>query len=78
MNMDVLEMKFKAGEFNAIIDKGTLDSVLCGDNSVPNAEKMMNEIYKILAPGSVYICISYGEEDHRRKFFVIQYFFYFL
>ena len=38
--MDVLEMKdFSTGEFNTILDKGTLDSVLCGDNSVPCAAK---------------------------------------
>ncbi len=69
--MDVLEMaEFPNGEFNTVIDKGTLDSVLCGDNSVPNAEKMMQEIYRVLCPGGVYICVTYGDEDHRRKYFV--------
>lgn len=70
MTMDVLEMKFKSGEFNVVVDKGTLDSVLCGDNSVPNAEKMASEVYKVLSPGGVYICVTYGDEEHRRKFFV--------
>ncbi len=69
--MDVLDMsELSSGEFNIVLDKGTLDSVLCGDNSVPNAEKMMQEIYRILSPGGFYICITYGDEEHRKKYFV--------
>ena len=69
--MDVLDMnEFNSASFNTVIDKGTLDCVLCGDNSVPNAEKMMQEIHRVLVPGGVYICISYGDEEHRKKYFV--------
>ena len=39
---DVLDMKdFQNGTFNTVLDKGTLDCILCGDNSVPNAARMM-------------------------------------
>jgi ubiquinone/menaquinone biosynthesis C-methylase UbiE len=62
--------EINSSSFNTVIDKATLDSVLCGDNSVPNAEKMMQEIYRVLAPGGVYVCISYGDDEHRRKYFV--------
>ena len=62
--------EFSPGEFNIVIDKGTLDSILCGDNSVPNAEKMMQEIYRVLGPKGVYICVTYGDEEHRINFFV--------
>lgn len=69
--MDVLDMsEFSPSEFNIVLDKGTLDSVLCGDNSVPNAEKMMQEIFRVLCPRGVYICITYGDEEHRKNFFV--------
>lgn len=69
--MDCLEMtEFKQGEYNIVMDKGTLDSVLCGDNSVPNAEKMLSEIHRVLSPNGIYICITYGDEEHRKKFFV--------
>jgi len=68
---DVLDMSdLKQGEYNIILDKGTLDSILCGDNSTPNAEKMLGEVYRILAPSGTYICVTYGDEDHRKKFFV--------
>ncbi|MCQ2820895.1 MAG: class I SAM-dependent methyltransferase [archaeon] len=67
--MDVLEMKeFENGKFNTILDKATLDSVLCGDNSVPNAAKMMKEVFRILAPGGHYMVISYGDPLHREKY----------
>ncbi len=70
--MDVLEMNdFKQSEFNVVVDKGTLDSILCGDNSEPNAIKMLSEIYRVLAPNGIYICITYGDEEHRIKYFVI-------
>jgi ubiquinone/menaquinone biosynthesis C-methylase UbiE len=69
--MDVLDMSdFKQGEFNVVLDKGTLDSILCGDNSTPNAEKMLSEIHRVLAPNGIYICVTYGDEEHRKKFFV--------
>ena len=61
---------FKQGEFNVVMDKGTLDSILCGDNSEPNALKMLSEIYRILTPKGIYICVTYGDEEHRMKYFV--------
>lgn len=67
--MDVLDMKdLPAGEFNTILDKATLDSVLCGDNSTPNCIKMLDEVYKVLAPGGHYMVISYGDPSHREKY----------
>lgn len=63
--------EIQSGEFNVVLDKGTLDSILCGDNSTPNAERMMQEIYRILGPNGHYICITYGDDDHRRKYFVL-------
>jgi hypothetical protein len=69
--MDVLDMReFSNSEFNIIIDKGTLDSILCGENSVLIGDKMMKEIYRILANSGVFICITYGDEEHRKTFFV--------
>lgn len=68
--MDVLDMQeIQTGSFNVAIDKGTLDSILCGDNSGNNVQKMLNEIYRILAPGGRYICITYGDPEHRKKYF---------
>ena len=68
--MDALNMKeIRTGSFNIVIDKGTLDSVLCGDNSVQNAQKMISEVFRVLSPGGHYICITYGDPEHRKKYF---------
>ena len=71
--MDVLDMSFfENNEFNTILDKGTLDCILCGDNSVPLAAKMMSEVYRVLAPGGHYMVISYGDPEFRKKYLETQ------
>ena len=59
-------------EFNTVLDKGTLDCILCGDNSVPNAAKMMSEVFRILAPGGHYLVITYGDPEVRKKYLETQ------
>ena len=67
--LDVCEMKdFDSGQFNIVIDKGTLDSVLCSENPVQNCQKMISEVYRVLNHGGKYICISFGDSEHRMKF----------
>ena len=68
--MDVKALAFQENSFEAVIDKGTLDSILCGDGSGPNAAQMLSEIYRCLTPNGVYICISYGVKDQRNDYFV--------
>ena len=66
--MDALNMKeFQTGTFNAVIDKGTLDSILCGENSAKNAKKMISEVFRVLVPGGHYICITFGDPQHRKN-----------
>lgn len=59
---------FQGGDFNVVIDKGTLDTILCGDNSEANVEKMLMEINRVLKPNGVFICISYGSEEQRKDY----------
>jgi len=63
---------FDKDQLNTILDKGTLDCVLCGDNSVPNAAKMMGEMYRLLAPGGHYMVITYGDPEVRKKYLETQ------
>ena len=67
--MDCRSLQYEDGIFDAVIDKGTLDSILCGDGSGPNAELMLSEIYRVLSPTGVYICITYGLPDQRLGYF---------
>ncbi|KAI3717653.1 hypothetical protein L1987_69407 [Smallanthus sonchifolius] len=66
IQMDVRDMKaFEAGSFDAVVDKGTLDSLLCGHNSKPNAAKMLEEVERVLKKEGVYILITYGIPTYR-------------
>ncbi len=69
--MDVRQMSPQIADetFDAVIDKGTFDSILCGDGSGPNAEQMLNEIHRVLSPNGVYICVSYGVKETRMNYF---------
>ncbi|MFS8005371.1 putative endothelin-converting enzyme 1 [Helianthus anomalus] len=66
IEMDVRDMKaFEAGSFDAVIDKGTLDSLLCGHNSKLNAGRMLEEVERVLKKEGVYILITYGIPAYR-------------
>ena len=67
--MDVRSLQYENGTMDAVLDKGTLDSILCGDGSGPNADAMLAEIYRVLSPSGVYICITYGLPDQRQGYF---------
>ncbi|EPR60872.1 methyltransferase, putative [Toxoplasma gondii ME49] len=66
LHMNALDMKqLDDGDFDLVFDKGTMDCVLCGDNSFDNVQKMLREVSRILAPGGVYIVVSYGQPNFR-------------
>ena len=67
--MDVRNLTFPEGTFDAVIDKGTFDCIQCGDGAGPNTEQMLTEIHNVLVPGGVYICLSYGNLDARMSYF---------
>lgn len=66
VKMDVRDMSgFQSDSFDAVIDKGTLDSLMCGQNSQKNSAKMLEEIGRVLKNGGVYILITYGGPNFR-------------
>lgn len=65
VQMNVCALDFPDESFNTVIDKGTLDSVLCGEGSTANVAKMCMEISRVLKPNGVYFICSYGVPDNR-------------
>ena len=63
--MDVCEMAYKDETFDLIIDKSTIDALLCGDHSFMIVAKMLKEISRVLKTGGYYVIISYGKPESR-------------
>ena len=51
--MNCMQLDFPDENFDVCMDKGTLDSILCGEGSTANSAKMMNEISRTLKPMGV-------------------------
>ena len=65
--MDVRKMSFPDGDFQAIVDKGTLDCLFyLGESDVMTA---MAEISRVLKKRGVYVCVSCCPPEARRKWF---------
>lgn len=68
-HMDVLRLDFPEATFDTVIDKGTIDSLLCGSNSFHNVYVMNKQISRVLKKGGKYISITYGQPDTRMDHF---------
>ncbi|KAF5752645.1 methyltransferase-like protein 13 [Tripterygium wilfordii] len=66
MQMDVRDMSFFPDEsFDSIIDKGTLDSLMCGTDAPISSTRMLGEVSRLLKPGGIYMLITYGDPKVR-------------
>ena len=68
MVMDVKQLSFADAAFDAVVDKGTLDSLLCGDNSTAHCARYFAEVSRVLKPGGVFVCVSYGVPENRLQY----------
>ncbi|KAB2625116.1 methyltransferase-like protein 13 [Pyrus ussuriensis x Pyrus communis] len=68
LQMDVRDMSaFETASFDAVVDKGTLDSLLCGSNSRQNATEMLEEVWRVLKDKGVYFLVTYGAPLYRLR-----------
>ncbi|KAK3125897.1 hypothetical protein QOZ80_7BG0611120 [Eleusine coracana subsp. coracana] len=66
LRMDVRDMSMFSDEsFDCAIDKGTLDSLMCGVDAPLSAAQMVLEVDRLLRPGGVFILITYGDPSVR-------------
>ncbi|XP_010269735.1 PREDICTED: methyltransferase-like protein 13 [Nelumbo nucifera] len=66
MQMDARDMSFFPDEsFDSVLDKGTLDSLMCSNNAQISAAQMLGEVSRLLKPGGVYMLITYGDPTVR-------------
>ncbi|CAL4900561.1 unnamed protein product [Urochloa decumbens] len=66
MQIDVRNMSFFGDEsFGCILDKGTLDAMMCADDAPDGASKMLAEVARLLRPRGIYLLITYGAPKER-------------
>uniref|UniRef100_A0A2P2KC72 Uncharacterized protein MANES_07G011700 n=3 Tax=Rhizophora mucronata TaxID=61149 RepID=A0A2P2KC72_RHIMU len=66
MQMDVRDMSFFQDEsFDSVIDKGTLDSLMCSNDAPISAAQMLGEVSRLLKPGGIFMLITYGDPKVR-------------
>ena len=64
--MDVCDLKYPDNHFDIIIDKSTIDALLCGDNAYLKAAMLLKESQRVLTEDNgVYIAISFGKPETR-------------
>lgn len=67
--MDVKSMTYPNESFDFVLDKSTIDALLCSDSPSLSVAKMTREVYRVLRPGGVYFVVSYGSPEHRMEHF---------
>ncbi len=66
--MNICALDFADASFNVVLDKGTLDSILCGEGSINNVANMCMEVSRVLKPDGVFLIVSYGIPDNRLQY----------
>ena len=55
---DSRQLKFDDGSFGAVVDKGTLDAICCGEGFDYEAKRVSREVNRVLAPGGRWLVLS--------------------
>lgn len=63
--MDCRDLKFNQGFFDVVIDKCTMDTILCSDNPYLNVALMTKEVQRVLKVSGIYMIVSHSEPDIR-------------
>lgn len=53
--------EFADKSFDGVLDKGTLDAILCGEGSAVHAAAMVMEAFRVLKPCGVLMLVTYGD-----------------
>jgi hypothetical protein len=50
--------QYADASFGGVLDKGTLDALLCGDSDVADSGALLQEVHRLLAPGGSYLMVT--------------------
>ena len=67
--MDCTALTFKSETFDVVFDKGTTDSILCGDSPMYSVYKTLSEVSRVLKSSGLFFMISYAKPESRLYIF---------
>jgi len=80
--MDCMNLLYSEASFDAVIDKGTMDALMCEKGEVwelpvdiaERCDKELRGVYRILKSGGVFIYVTFGQPHFRRPVLMKPYF----
>ena len=63
--MDCAKMDFQANKFDLVLDKGTMDTILCENLGYFKVARYLRLVQKSLKIGSVFMLLSNGAPEDR-------------
>lgn len=63
--MDCRKLGFNPNNFDMVLDKSTIDTLLCGRKAFINVARTLKEVQRVLVPNGVCIVVSYGCPEDR-------------
>ena len=68
IEMDATKMDFNSNYFDCVIDKGTLDAIMCGGDPNPPFD-LINEMYRVTKINGYCLFITHGNPNSRLDYF---------
>ena len=62
-------LPYSDAEFDLIVNKGTMDSILCSNGAITNIKTMMKECSRVLKPHGSMVVVSHAKPDDRLLYF---------
>jgi SAM-dependent methyltransferase len=63
--MDARDLRFAEGSFDAVIDKGTFDAIVCTPDDHAAVSRACAEVVRVLGPGGVFVSVSLAPPRRR-------------
>lgn len=64
-NLCELGDEFPDASYDVVIDKATLDAIMCGEGSTDKVVAALSEVQRVLKPGGTFISVTHGSPDQR-------------
>jgi RAT1-interacting protein len=63
--MNCAQLLFEADSFDLVMDKGTIDAIMCGDDGEVIVDATMAEAFRVLRNGGHFVEITFGTPAER-------------